>query len=91
MEFLSINSLNRSSIYLFTSVKMKKQNWFKKKSITASFAIISFVFGFLFLRQGRVTGNVIASNYQSFSLLSLIGLLLVFCAIIMAVYTIKRK
>jgi hypothetical protein len=70
---------------------MKKQNLFKKKSITASFAITSFIVGFFFLRQGRITGNIIANNYHNFSLLSLIGLLLVFCAIIMAVYTIKRK
>ena len=70
---------------------MKKQTWFRKKSVTALFAVLSFGFGFFFLGQGTVTGNVIASEYYSFSLLSLIGLLLVFCAIIMAVYTIKRK
>ena len=68
-----------------------KKNLLKKKSVTATFAIISFIFGFFFLRQGRITGNVITSEYQSFSLLSGIGLLLVFCAIVMAAYTIKRK
>jgi len=70
---------------------MKKQNPFKKKSITTSFAILSFIFGFFFLEQGILTGNIIASEYHNFSLLSLIGLLLIFCAIIMAIYTIKRK
>jgi len=70
---------------------MEKQNWFKKKSITTLFAIVSFVAGFFFLSEGRITGNVVASEYQSFSYLSLIGLLLVICAIIVAMYTIKRK
>ena len=70
---------------------MEKQSWFKKKSVVATFAIISFIFGFLFLRQGRVTGNVIANEYQSFSFLSIIGLLLVLCAFITAIYAIKRR
>jgi hypothetical protein len=70
---------------------MKKENWFKKKSVTAFFGIISFIFGFLFLRNGRITGNVIKSEYHDFSLLSIVGLLLVFCATAMAVYTIKKR
>ena len=70
---------------------MKKQNWFKKKSTTILFAIVSFIAGFFFLGEGRMTGNVVASEYQNFSYLSLIGLLLVICAIIIGVYAIKRK
>ncbi len=70
---------------------MKKQSWFKKKKTTAIFTIISFIFGFLFLRQGKVTGNIITNKYYSFSLLSLIGLLLIFCAIVMALYTTKKR
>ena len=70
---------------------MKKQNLFKKKGVLALFVIISFILGFLSLGQGKITGNVVVNEYQSFSLLSIIGLLLLFCVIVIALYTIKKK
>jgi len=68
---------------------MEKKKWFKTKSIAAVFAGVAFVVGFLFLDKG-VTGNVILDNSPSFSIMSLIGLLLVFCSAILAVYIIKK-
>lgn len=70
---------------------MKKQDsFFEKKKTTTAFAIIALTAGFLFLNKG-ITGNVILNNKASFTLLPLIGLLLVLCSLIIAVYTIKKN
>ncbi len=71
-------------------MKSKKTNFFKTKKATTSFAIIALIGGFLFLNKG-ITGNVILSNKYSFDLVSSIGLSLILCAIVLGVYSIKRK
>lgn len=68
---------------------MKKAKWFKTKSVAAVFAAVAFVTGFLFLNKGT-TGNVILDNSHPVDFISLIGLLLVLCSAILAVYIIKR-
>ena len=68
---------------------MKKRKLFKTKGVAAVFAAVAFVAGFLFLDKGT-TGNVILDNSPSFNAISLIGLLLVFCSAILAVYIIKK-
>ena len=69
---------------------MKETNWFKTKKVVASFAIIALIAGFFFLNK-KITGNVILNAQHAFSLISLIGLLLVACAIILGAYTIRKK
>lgn len=71
-------------------MKPKKINFFKTRKLTISFAIIALIGGFLFLNKG-ITGNIILSNKYSFDLVSLIGLALVVCAVVLGVYTIKKK
>lgn len=67
----------------------KKKNPIKTKKVTGVFALIALVAGFLFLDRG-VTGNVILNNKQPLDVISLIGLLLVFCAAILTVYAVRR-
>ncbi|HEB46885.1 MAG TPA: hypothetical protein ENI22_00255 [Candidatus Pacearchaeota archaeon] len=67
----------------------KKKNWFGAKKLTASFAAVSLIVGFLFLDKG-VTGNVIINNQNPVNVVSLIGLLLVFCSAVLAVYSTRR-
>ena len=69
---------------------MKKVKWFKTKKVAAVFAAVSFVIGFLFLDKG-ITGNVILDNQYPVDFISLIGLLLILCSAILAVYIIKRQ
>ena len=69
---------------------MGKVKWFKAKGIAAVFAAVTFVIGFLFLDKG-ITGNVILENKYPVDFISLIGLLLILCSAILAVYIIKRQ
>jgi len=69
---------------------MKKVKWFKTKKVAAVFAAVSFVIGFLFLDKG-ITGNVILDNSYPVDFISLIGLLLILCSAILAVYIIKKQ
>lgn len=68
---------------------MGKAKWFKIKGIAAIFAVVAFVTGFLFLDKG-ITGNVILDNKYPVDVISLIGLLLVLCSAILAVYIIRK-
>lgn len=68
---------------------MGKVKWFKAKGIAAVFAAVAFVIGFLFLDKG-ITGNVILDNQHPVDFVSIIGLLLVLCSAILAVYILKK-
>lgn len=68
---------------------MGKVKWFKAKSVAAVFAVVAFVAGFLFL-DGGASGNVILNNHNPVDAMSLIGLLLVLCSVVLVVY-ITRK
>ncbi len=68
---------------------MEKKSFLKKKKITAVISIFSLIAGFMFLNQD-ITGNVILESNPSFNPLTLIGLLLVFCSAILALYSIKK-
>lgn len=70
---------------------MKKQSWFKEKKVTTILALISLIAGFLFIGNGGITGNVIINSYHPISILSIIGLLLIFCSVALAIYTINKK
>ena len=69
---------------------MKKENILKTKKAATIFAITALIGVFLFLIP-NITGNVVLENANSFSTLSLIGLLLVGCAIVLAAYSLKKK
>ena len=68
----------------------KKTNFLTRKKTTAFFAIISAIAGFSFLNKS-ITGNIILSDAYSFDLISLIGLLLILCSVILGIYSIKKK
>ena len=69
---------------------MTKENILKTKKAATIFAIAALIGGFLFLSP-NITSGVILENTNSFSPLSLIGLLLIACAIVLAVYSLKKK
>ena len=66
-----------------------KENILKSKKIVTLFALAALIGGFLFLSP-NITGGVIL-NGSSFNSLSLIGLVLIGCAIVLAVYSLKKK
>lgn len=68
----------------------QKENFFKKKKTTVGFALAALVAGFLFIGSGNITGDVVLNNQQPISLLPIIGLALILCAVVLAVYSIKE-
>ena len=69
---------------------MEKENILKTKKVATIFAITALISGFLFLSPS-ITGGVILEKSNSFSPLSLIGLLLIGCSIVLAAYSLKKK
>lgn len=70
---------------------MEKQSWFKEKRVIIGLALISLISGFLFISQSGITGNAVINHYQPISVLSIVGLLLIFCSVILAIYTINKE
>jgi len=66
------------------------KNQLKSKKLMAVFAAVSFIVGFFFVDRGSITGNVILNNDFSFSVFSIIGLLLILCSAILT-FKIVRK
>ena len=75
---------------LFSSYKMKNENPFKNRKTIAIFGIAALISGFLFLSPS-MTGGFILESSNSFNPLSLIGLLLIGCSIVLAVYSFKKR
>jgi len=69
---------------------MKKEERLKTKKATTIFAILALMGGFLFLSPS-ITGGFILESSDSFSTLSLIGLVLIGCSIVLATYSLKKK
>ncbi|MEK9185034.1 MAG: hypothetical protein AAB866_02625 [Patescibacteria group bacterium] len=69
---------------------MKKYNFLKTKKTTMAFAVVALLGGFFFLNN-TLTGNVIVNSENSISLLSVIGMLLIACAIILGAYAIRKR
>ncbi len=67
----------------------QKKKWFQAKKITSIVSGVALVAGFLFLDRG-FTGNVVLNNKPAVDVISVIGLLLVFCSAALALYTIRR-
>ena len=72
---------------------MKNNFWsrLKTKRSTITFALIALIGGFLFLNQSNVTGNIILSKENPINIISVIGLLLILCSVVLSLYSIKRK
>ena len=68
----------------------KQKSWFKTRKVIASFAIVALTGGFLFLNHS-ITGNIILNDEYSFNLISIIGLMLILCSIILGVYSVRKK
>jgi hypothetical protein len=73
----------------------KSKSFFEKKSVVASFGILSLLGGVYFTRlfdTGNVTGNATGNSYSLTSfMIPLIGLLLLVCSIILISYSIVKK
>ena len=67
------------------------ESWFKKNKVVKAFALVSIICGFLFIKNSGITGNAVVSHYQPVSVLSIVGLLLMFCSIILALYILKQE
>lgn len=67
----------------------KKESFFKKKKVVAFIAVFAGISGFFFLNKS-ITGNAVSSQGYSVNVVSLIGLLLVFCAGILVFYGLKK-
>jgi len=73
---------------------MNKNNFWislKTKRSTTIFALIALIGGFLFLNQSNVTGNIILSKENPINIISIIGLLLILCSVILSLYSIKKR
>ena len=68
----------------------QKRNWLKRRRIVAGFGMAALIGGFLFLSPS-ITGGSILESSDSFNPLSLIGLVLIGCAIVLAAYSLKKK
>lgn len=70
----------------------KTTNWFKTSKATTLFATVAFAAGLAFVGYSNtITGNIILTDKQSFNALSLIGLGLLFCSVVLALYSLKHR
>lgn len=69
---------------------MAEENFFKRKEVTTLFSIFALVSGFVFLNKAGVTGNVILEGQVNNNLISLIGLTLVLCSAVLAIYSARK-
>ena len=61
------------------------------KGIAGMFAAVTFFTGFLLIDRGSISGNVvITSEPSAFSAISIAGLALVFVAVLLVFYSIKK-
>ena len=103
MELPGYLGANRTWICIFPNIKSNKKykgkntinimknSWFNGKKVAATFAVVAFFTGFLFVDRGSISGNVIVDGTPQFNVVSMIGLLLVLCSVILAAYTIRKK
>lgn len=69
---------------------MMGENWLKRRKVTAGFATLSLISGFLFLNK-NITGNAVLSDKYAFNPLSFVGLLLILCSVVLAGYSMKKR
>ena len=69
---------------------MNKKGLSGIKAITAIISAVVFLTGFLFIDRGSISGNTIVTSEPALSSISMIGLLFVLVAVILAAYSIKK-
>lgn len=69
--------------------KISGQGFFKKKKVTSAFSVFAAIAGFAFLRK-TITGNTVSSQGYTINVISVIGLLLLFCSGLLVYYTLKK-
>lgn len=69
----------------------QKENFFEKRKTTTAFAFIALAGGVLFLGRNVITGNAVSTRGTSGNLLSIIGLLLIACAVVLGAYSFSKK
>lgn len=74
--------------YFYPKMKKEKEFFKNKKTIVIT-GIISFIGGIFFITK-RVSGNIISSDYYSFNLVGIIGILLIICSAILFYYNAKN-
>jgi membrane-anchored glycerophosphoryl diester phosphodiesterase (GDPDase) len=67
-----------------------KKKFFERKGVTWVFSAIALVSGVVFL-DSNATGNVIVNRQNPVSVISLLGLLLILCSVILITYSAKKK
>jgi hypothetical protein len=67
-----------------------EKKFFERKAITWTFALISLIFGFMFL-DSSFTGNVIVNNQNTINVISIIGLLLIASSTVLIAFSVKKK
>jgi hypothetical protein len=67
-----------------------RANFFEKRPVTISFAAIALLFGFFFLDSG-ITGNAVLNKQIPVNLVSIAGLLLILCSVILVAYSLKKS
>ena len=67
-----------------------KESFFQTRKTTAFFAIIGLVWGSILMNK-NITGKIVLEELSPFDLLSLIGMLLILCSIVVGVYSLKKK
>ncbi|MEK6840870.1 MAG: hypothetical protein AABX79_02865 [Nanoarchaeota archaeon] len=67
------------------------ENSFKEKGIFLILAVVAFFTGFLFVDRGGISGNTILDGSYPVSTVSMVGLVLVICSIILGAFAIRSK
>lgn len=77
---------------------MGRQSFFLKKGVVATIGILALMGGFVFINMGminpisgQVTGNFASNTLSSFSMISVIGILLILCSAVLIIYAIVKK
>lgn len=99
MELFGFACFNRDVVRYFDNIKFFKikiskkdmeKKFFERKGVTWVFSAIALISGVVFL-DSNPTGNVIVNNKNSVSIISLLGLLLILCSVILITYSVKKK
>jgi hypothetical protein len=71
---------------------MGKKGFLNPRAVSGVIAAVFFFTGFLFVDRGSISGNaIITGNAAAFNPVSFVGLLLIFVAMILGFYSIRRK
>ena len=65
------------------------KSFFKRKKVTAFFAIIALIGGIFFTRT-EITGKVVFFENTNINPFSTIGILLLICSLVLAAYSLKK-